>query len=46
MVIERQVIGYTQYDLQSNYAVDDRVVSSSGGSQCRMDPVLGDVTFQ
>ncbi len=31
MVIERQVIGYTQYDLQSNYAVDDRVVSSGGG---------------
>ena len=31
IVIQRQVIGYTQYDLQSNYAVDDRVVSSSGG---------------
>ncbi|MCH1574988.1 MAG: T9SS type A sorting domain-containing protein [Flavobacteriales bacterium] len=31
MVIERQVIGYTQYDLQSNYAVDDRVFSSSNG---------------
>ena len=31
MVIERQVIGYTQYDLQSNYAVDDRVFSSSEG---------------
>ena len=31
MVIERQVIGYTQYDLQSNYAVDDRVFSSSAG---------------
>ena len=31
MVIQRQVIGYTQYDLQSNYAVDDRVVSSGGG---------------
>ena len=32
MVIQRQVIGYTQYDLQSNYAVDDRVVSSGAGS--------------
>ena len=31
LVIERQVIGLTQYDLQSNYAVDDRMVSSPGG---------------
>lgn len=31
MVIERQVIGYTQYDLQSNYAVDDRMFSSASG---------------
>lgn len=25
LVIERQVIGYTQYDLQSNAAIDDRI---------------------
>ena len=31
LVIQRQIIGLTQYDLQSNYAVDDRVYSSSGG---------------
>lgn len=31
MVIQRQVVGYTQYDLQSNYSVDDRMVSSGGG---------------
>ena len=31
LVIQRQVIGLTQYDLQSNYAVDDRVYSSSDG---------------
>ena len=31
LVIQRQVIGLTQYDLQSNYAVDDRVFSSSDG---------------
>lgn len=31
MVIQRQIIGLTQYDLQSNYAVDDRVYSSGNG---------------
>ena len=31
MVIQRQIIGLTQYDLQSNYAVDDRVYSSGDG---------------
>ncbi|MDC0600449.1 hypothetical protein OAO65_04005, partial [Flavobacteriales bacterium] len=31
LVIQRQIIGLTQYDLQSNYAVDDRVYSSSNG---------------
>ncbi len=31
MVIQRQIIGLTQYDLQSNYAVDDRVYSSANG---------------
>ena len=31
LVIQRQIIGLTQYDLQSNYAVDDRVYSSAGG---------------
>ena len=32
MVIERQVIGLTQYDLQSNYASDDRMVGSGAGA--------------
>ena len=31
-VIERQIIGLTQYDLQSNYSVDDRVFSSGAGT--------------
>ncbi len=31
LVIQRQIIGLTQYDLQSNYAVDDRMFSSSDG---------------
>ena len=31
LVIQRQIIGLTQYDLQSNYAVDYRVYSSAGG---------------
>jgi hypothetical protein len=31
LVIQRQIIGLTQYDLQSNYSVDDRVFSSAGG---------------
>ena len=31
LVIQRQIIGLTQYDLQSNYAVDDRMFSSADG---------------
>ena len=31
LVIQRQIIGLTQYDLQSNYAVDDRMFSSGSG---------------
>lgn len=31
MVIQRQIIGLTQYDLQSNYGVDDRSVASEAG---------------
>ena len=31
LVIQRQIIGLTQYDLQSNYAVDDRMFSSAAG---------------
>ena len=30
MIVERQVIGYTQYDLQSNAAIDDRM---AGGAE-------------
>lgn len=32
MVIQRQIIGLTQYDLQSNYGVDDRSYSSAAGT--------------
>lgn len=32
MVIERQIIGLTQYDLQSNYGIDDRSYSSAAGT--------------
>ncbi len=31
LVIQRQIIGLTQYDLQSNYSVDDRMFSSANG---------------
>lgn len=31
LVIQRQIIGLTQYDLQSNYGSDDRVFSSEEG---------------
>ncbi|HBL38022.1 MAG TPA: hypothetical protein DDZ19_02845, partial [Flavobacteriales bacterium] len=30
LVVQRQVIGYTQYDLQSNAAIDDRM---AGGAE-------------
>ncbi|MBL6866133.1 MAG: hypothetical protein ISQ97_03440, partial [Flavobacteriales bacterium] len=30
MIVERQVIGYTQYDLQSNATIDDRM---AGGAE-------------
>ncbi|MBT6163020.1 MAG: T9SS type A sorting domain-containing protein [Crocinitomicaceae bacterium] len=29
MIVERQVIGYTQYDLQSNAAIDDRMAGGA-----------------
>ena len=29
LVVERQVIGYTQYDLQSNAAIDDRMAGGA-----------------
>jgi hypothetical protein len=38
LIVERQVIGYTQYDLQSNAAIDDRMAGGGRSAFLQRGP--------